>query len=638
MNQFIPLKIRAVIAHLPQLPFLPPGTKHASVLPPLSRTDRRKSAQSFVEFALALPILLLLIFGTIEFGRLLQAWLALENGARFGVRYAVTGTFNPTYCGTVGANLYASDGTTLLSTLDAADGNVDCTITKDNDANNYQDDSNRLQDAARLPSIRDAALAGATGIAWDNAAGVSGDYLAYLAGAYTNGNISGGNRVTTQLGNPSIQGFFAITTCSNHVDPNTGDFFQLNANPSYYNGIAQKDYQYPVFCQQAQPPASNVVGYQDDAGGPGDRVHVILTYRHTLITPFLSSWWPTLLLTSEREGVVEKFRTSRVTGMTGDITYAATWTPIPSPTGAATYTDTPTITPTPTATNSPTPTVCPLSGTGLRGEYFFNQDLTGLVTTRLDPTVNFNWVSAPMAGMPSTTTNYSVLWIGSVEAPYTGTYTFTTTTDDGVRLWVNGSEIINEWVDQGTTSWANTINLSACTTYPIVMEYYQNTGGAVAQLSWTIPGYSSAIISQTYLYPGSIPTTPTVTPSSTSTASLTPTRTATGTATFTKTITPTRTITRTPTITFTPSKTFTPSATVPSKTPTNTPKPTNTPLPTNTPIPTNTFTPTFTPSKTPVPSNTPIPSATTVPTITKTPTMRPSPTACQTPIEMGGCR
>ena len=46
---------------------------------------RSNPGQSMVEFAIALPILLLLVFGIIEFGRILQAWLAIENGARFGV-------------------------------------------------------------------------------------------------------------------------------------------------------------------------------------------------------------------------------------------------------------------------------------------------------------------------------------------------------------------------------------------------------------------------------------------------------------------------------------------------------------------------------------------------------------------------
>jgi len=56
-----------------------------------------RRAQSLVEFALALPVLLMLVFGIIEFGRMMQAWLAMENGARFAVRYAITGSYNPTY-------------------------------------------------------------------------------------------------------------------------------------------------------------------------------------------------------------------------------------------------------------------------------------------------------------------------------------------------------------------------------------------------------------------------------------------------------------------------------------------------------------------------------------------------------------
>ncbi len=50
----------------------------------IERLLPKQRAQSMVEFALALPVLLLLIFGMIEFGRLLQAWMAVQNAARFG--------------------------------------------------------------------------------------------------------------------------------------------------------------------------------------------------------------------------------------------------------------------------------------------------------------------------------------------------------------------------------------------------------------------------------------------------------------------------------------------------------------------------------------------------------------------------
>ena len=59
---------------------------------------KKPSAQSMVEFALVLPILLALIFGIIEFGRLFQAWLSIQNSARFAVRYAVTGNYDVSYC------------------------------------------------------------------------------------------------------------------------------------------------------------------------------------------------------------------------------------------------------------------------------------------------------------------------------------------------------------------------------------------------------------------------------------------------------------------------------------------------------------------------------------------------------------
>ncbi len=55
-------------------------------------------AQGLVEFALILPILLVTLFVLIELARVLHAWMAVENGARFGVRLAVTGEFDPSLC------------------------------------------------------------------------------------------------------------------------------------------------------------------------------------------------------------------------------------------------------------------------------------------------------------------------------------------------------------------------------------------------------------------------------------------------------------------------------------------------------------------------------------------------------------
>lgn len=47
--------------------------------------------QATVEMALVLPVLLLVLLGIVEFGRLLHAQLQLQHAAREGVRLGITG-------------------------------------------------------------------------------------------------------------------------------------------------------------------------------------------------------------------------------------------------------------------------------------------------------------------------------------------------------------------------------------------------------------------------------------------------------------------------------------------------------------------------------------------------------------------
>ena len=54
-------------------------------------SDARRRGQTLAEFAISLPILLLLLFGILEFGRLFQSWVTIQNAARTAARYAITG-------------------------------------------------------------------------------------------------------------------------------------------------------------------------------------------------------------------------------------------------------------------------------------------------------------------------------------------------------------------------------------------------------------------------------------------------------------------------------------------------------------------------------------------------------------------
>jgi hypothetical protein len=149
------------------------------------------------------------------------------------------------------------------------------------------------------------------------------------------------------------------------------------------------------------------------------------------------------------------------------------------------------------------------AGTGLQGSYWSNVTSVAFTNSsfsvpptlvRTDPIIDFNWTSTPPAASIGLT-NFVARWIGSVQPEYSETYTFSTDTDSGVRLYVNGQLLINEWVNQPATAWSNTITLRAQQRYNIEMDFYNQTGRAVAQLYWSSPSTANAIIPQTQIYP-----------------------------------------------------------------------------------------------------------------------------------------
>lgn len=130
--------------------------------------QRRTAGQGAAEFALVLPVLLLLVFVIIALGRLLHAWLAIENGARFAARYASTGEYDPAYFDdAVCASFYAPYS-------------VAC------------DTQEKKENAARVLSLQDQAKAGAAAVLRDDSR------------------------------NWDEPGFFNVAACSTGEDPSTG--------------------------------------------------------------------------------------------------------------------------------------------------------------------------------------------------------------------------------------------------------------------------------------------------------------------------------------------------------------------------------------------------------------------------------
>jgi len=133
------------------------------------------------------------------------------------------------------------------------------------------------------------------------------------------------------------------------------------------------------------------------------------------------------------------------------------------------------------------------SGTGLRGSYYANATLSGTPVLNRTEAVNFDWgTGSPGTGVGADL--FSVRWRGTIEAPTTGTYVLQTQSDDGVRVWVNGNLVINNWTTHSlTTDTSPTLYASAGQRYTIVIEYMEQGGAAAMRLLWRTPGSTSAV-------------------------------------------------------------------------------------------------------------------------------------------------
>ena len=128
------------------------------------------------------------------------------------------------------------------------------------------------------------------------------------------------------------------------------------------------------------------------------------------------------------------------------------------------------------------------------GKYFNNTTLSGSpVLTRNDgsatipsatPTLDFFWDASPGPGVNAD--GWSVRWTRT-ETYTAGTYRFTSTTDDGMRVYVDNNDgvyvlVLDAWFNQPPTTYIADYPLSAGP-HSVKVEFYDATNGATAQLS-----------------------------------------------------------------------------------------------------------------------------------------------------------
>ena len=133
-----------------------------------------------------------------------------------------------------------------------------------------------------------------------------------------------------------------------------------------------------------------------------------------------------------------------------------------------------------------------LGGPGLAGEYYANRQLTGVPLCRIDPAIDFDFDADPPFPGQHPQNDWAARWTGALVTGAAGTYEFGLQHTMGVRLWLNGVLVVNDWQDgQGYDT--GTIDLPGNTQVFLKLEYFTESGASDLRLDWTPPGASGPV-------------------------------------------------------------------------------------------------------------------------------------------------
>lgn len=124
---------------------------------------------------------------------------------------------------------------------------------------------------------------------------------------------------------------------------------------------------------------------------------------------------------------------------------------------------------------------------GLKGEYYAGTNFNTLVLTRIDPQIDFDWRigTAPVNGMNPNA--YSIRWTGRLQAPTSGTYTFSAKVDDGIRLWIGNVKILDAWGMHDSEDFSGKVVLEKGKRYDLKVEYFNGLREGEIHLLWETP-------------------------------------------------------------------------------------------------------------------------------------------------------
>jgi outer membrane protein assembly factor BamB len=117
------------------------------------------------------------------------------------------------------------------------------------------------------------------------------------------------------------------------------------------------------------------------------------------------------------------------------------------------------------------------------------------VESRIDPQIDFNWgLAAPVVNdQPVDPDYFAAQWKGFIVIPADGHYIFHMIADDGVRLRINGVQLVDSWAVQPEIELSGAIDLTAGT-YPIEVEFFSDRMAARVSLAWESENVTKQIV------------------------------------------------------------------------------------------------------------------------------------------------
>jgi outer membrane protein OmpA-like peptidoglycan-associated protein len=123
---------------------------------------------------------------------------------------------------------------------------------------------------------------------------------------------------------------------------------------------------------------------------------------------------------------------------------------------------------------------------GVHAEYYRGTNFEKKVLSRAESQVNYLFANQNWApGIDEY--NFSARWHGKLHPPLSGTYKLILRVDDGIRLWLGGKLLIDEWHGQSVITYTREVKLKAGGPYDLKIEYFNHHGPGAMQLFWEMP-------------------------------------------------------------------------------------------------------------------------------------------------------